>query len=169
MKTSVAFKFRSLTPSRSLLRAKMWWVVDLPALNPFWLDRKCGSTIGWILFRIIRLMTLVTMDDNNNLGWLLGKLRSPFSGIGIMSLSPSCVSFSLLIRILLAKLITILLASHCFNTSGIMPSGSVALFSFICFLTCSYSELVKRPALIFNSFSSRMVLIFSFSFIIFGG
>ena len=113
-------------------------------------------------------MTLVTMNDNDILRWLLGKLRSPFLGIGIISLSPSCVGFSLLIRILLAKLIIISLISHCFNTLGLMPSGPVALFFFICFLTFSYSELVKGPVLIFNSFSSRMVLIFSFSFIIFG-
>ena len=129
MKTSVVFKFCSLTPSRrSLVWAKVWAVVDIP-----------------------------------------GKLKSPFLGIGIMSLSPSCVSFSLLIRILLPKLIIISLISHNFSKLGLMLSGPVALFSLICFLTFSYSDLVKGRALIFNSFPSRMVLIFSFSFIIFGG
>ena len=94
---------------------------------------------------------------------------SPFSGIGIMSLSPSYVGFLLILRILLAKLIIISLISHRFNTSGLMPSGPIALFSLICFLTFSCSELVKGPDLIFNLFSSRMILIFSFSFIIFSG
>ena len=114
-------------------------------------------------------MTLVTIDDNDIPRWLLGKLRSPFLGISIMSLSPSCLGFSLLLRILLAKLIIISLISYNLNTSGLMPPGPVSLFSLICFLTFSNSDLVKGPVLIFNSFSSAMVLIFSFSFIIFRG
>ena len=52
----------------------MWAVVDLLGLNPFWLDRKCGSTFGWILFGIIPLMILVTMDDNDIPRWLFSKV-----------------------------------------------------------------------------------------------
>ena len=116
-------------------------------------------------------MTLVTMDYSNIPQWLLGKLGSLFLEISIMSLSLSAASVFhyISIRILLAKLIIISLISHCFNTSGLVSSGPFALFPLIYFFTFSYSELVKRPVLIFNSFLSRIVLIFSFPMIIFGG
>ena len=129
----------------------------------FWLDRKYGSTFGWIRFKITWLITLVAVDDIDIPRRLLGKLKSPFLGTGTISLSPSGVGFSLLIKMLLAKLIITMSISHYFNTSGLMPSRSGTLFCLICFLTCSYSELVKWPVLNFKSLSSRMVVTVFFS------
>ena len=71
---------------------------------------------------------------------------------------------------LLAKLIMILLVLHHFNTWRLIPWGPGTLFSLICFLTCSYSELVvKWLALMFKSLSPRMVVTVTFSSVIFGG
>ena len=126
-----AFRFLSFTSCISLLRAKMGAGVDLSGASPFWFGRRCGSTFRWIRFRIIPLMTLVTIDDNVTHRWILGKLRSPFLEIGIISLSLSCVDFWLSVRMLLTNVRPISLVLHRFSNSETIPSGPVVLIFYL--------------------------------------
>ena len=147
----MALRLNSLAPSIILLSASIWLMVVLPFLNPFWLILSLQSISGLILFRIILLQVLSTIDPNAIPQQFPPLLRSPAFGVGTKFDIDHCSGLSLFIKAVLQKFRMRSSILHHLRILGLILSSPQPFPSLIDFFALVYSSDVNGPVLMFKS------------------